>query len=203
MRRIILTAIAALGLSVGGCDRDSDGDRAPSVRPARPWSSRKRASTPCRRKSRRWRARNGARRQTTTRARSPAICASASQGRRGGPVVFAFATGVTVAAQPYNVVPADSRSGVGGQSFAAVLGGDPRVNAYLYRVHRRERDASSAAQGGLCGESGDALSGGQRVRRWQRALGVQDRGVPRRCAAAVERTIRNSATPIRLHGAVT
>ena len=48
--------------------------------------------------------------------------------------MFAFANGITVRAQAYNVVPADSRSGVGGQSFAAVLGGDPRVEAYLYRV---------------------------------------------------------------------
>jgi hypothetical protein len=66
--------------------------------------------------------------------------------------VFAFATGITVTAQPYNVVPADSRSGVGGQSFAAVLGGDPRVEAYLYRVEA-ENVTNSASRGGLCGEA--------------------------------------------------
>jgi hypothetical protein len=66
-------------------------------------------------------------------------------------VIFAFANGITVRAQPYNMVPADSRSGVGGQSFAAVLGGDPRVNAFLYRV-LDENVTRSAAQGGLCGE---------------------------------------------------
>jgi hypothetical protein len=73
------------------------------------------------------------------------------EGTRGGPVIFAFANGITVRAQPYNMVPADSRSGVGGQSFAAVVGGDPRVNVYLYRV-LEETVTSSAAQGGLCGE---------------------------------------------------
>lgn len=73
------------------------------------------------------------------------------EGVRGGPVIFAFANGITVRAQPYNVVPADSRSGVGGQSFAAVLGGDPRVNVHLYRV-LDENVTRSAAQGGLCGQ---------------------------------------------------
>lgn len=67
---------------------------------------------------------------------------------RGGPVVFAFANGITIRAQAYSVVPADTRSG--GQSLAAVMGGDPRVNAYLYRV-LEESTAQSAAQGGLCG----------------------------------------------------
>ena len=70
--------------------------------------------------------------------------------QRGGPVIFAFATGVTVRAQPIADVPADQRSGVGGQSFAAVLGGDPRVDAHLYRV-LDEQVAHSAPQGGLCG----------------------------------------------------
>ena len=69
---------------------------------------------------------------------------------RGGPVVFAFANGVTITAQPIHVAPADSRSGVGGQSFAAVMGGDPRVDAHIYRVVA-ENLTRSASQGGLCG----------------------------------------------------
>lgn len=71
--------------------------------------------------------------------------------QRGGPIVFAFATGVTVRAQAYQEAPADRRSDVGGQSFAAVLGGDPRVDAYLYRV-LDETVAQSAPLGGLCGQ---------------------------------------------------
>ena len=67
------------------------------------------------------------------------------------PALFVALTyGVTVTAQPYAVEPADSRSGVGGQSFAAVMGGDPRVDAWLYRV-LDEGVTPSAAQGGLCG----------------------------------------------------
>lgn len=72
------------------------------------------------------------------------------EGPRGGPVVFAFATGITISAQPIGVSPADARSGVSGQSFAAAMGGDPRVDAYLYRVVS-ENLAASAPQGGLCG----------------------------------------------------
>jgi hypothetical protein len=69
---------------------------------------------------------------------------------RGGPVIFAFANGITISAQPIAVAPADSRSGIGAQSFAAVLGGDPRVDAHLYRVESEVVTASARA-GGLCG----------------------------------------------------
>ncbi|HVZ99850.1 MAG TPA: hypothetical protein VG841_06005 [Caulobacterales bacterium] len=71
------------------------------------------------------------------------------EGVRGGPVVFAFANGVTIRAQPINVAPSDQRSGVDGQSFAAVLGGDPRVDTHLYRV--LEENISRSAGQGLCG----------------------------------------------------
>ncbi len=74
------------------------------------------------------------------------------EGARGGPVIFAFANGITITAQPYDVTPANSRSGVGGQSLAAVLGGDPRVDVYLYRVEN-ENVSASAVRGGLCGEA--------------------------------------------------
>lgn len=73
-------------------------------------------------------------------------------GVRGGPVIFAFANGITIEAQPYEVAPADSRSGVGGQSFAAVLGGDPRVDTHLYRV-LNENVSRTATLGGLCGDA--------------------------------------------------
>lgn len=69
---------------------------------------------------------------------------------RGGPVVFAFANGVTIRAQPYQQIQSSSRSGVGGQSYAAVLGGDPRVDAWLYRV--LDENVASSASRGLCGD---------------------------------------------------
>lgn len=73
-------------------------------------------------------------------------------GARGGPVVFAFATGVTVRAQPNAVSPASNRSGVEGRSFAQLYGGDPRVDTHLYRV-LDETVSASAPRGGLCGTS--------------------------------------------------
>jgi len=150
MRRIILTAIAALSLGVSGCDRDRGDNTVPGERPVTVVEPETRVDTvpqeePAIARSQ-WRAANEDARTVTGNLRV------SLQGRRGGPLAFAFATGITVVAQPYNVVPADSRSGVGGQSFAAVLGGDPRVDAYLYRVVS-ENVTNSAARGGLCGEA--------------------------------------------------
>ncbi len=71
-------------------------------------------------------------------------------GARGGPVVFAFATGVTVRAQPMSVSPSSGRSGVAGRSFASLHGGDERVDTHLYRVIE-ETVSGSAPRGGLCG----------------------------------------------------
>jgi hypothetical protein len=149
MRTLLLAALAALSLTAAGCSRENEGDQ-----PDRP-----RGSTVIEPETRvdvvpqeepavartQWRAASDTARRVSGNLRV------SIESTRGGPVIFAFANGITVRAQPYNMVPADSRSGVGGQSFAAVLGGDPRVNAFLYRV-LDENVTSSAAQGGLCGE---------------------------------------------------
>ncbi|MGD9966359.1 MAG: hypothetical protein AB7T59_07550 [Hyphomonadaceae bacterium] len=152
MRRILITAIAVLSAALAACDR-SDGEKGiPGERAQTQVEAETRVDTvaqeePALARSQ-WRAANDDARAVTGNLRV------SLQGRRGGPLAFAFATGITVVAQPYNVVPADSRSGVGGQSFAAVLGGDPRVEAYLYEVETgNERVAPSAPRGGLCGEA--------------------------------------------------
>mgnify|MGYP001179135406 CR=1 FL=1 len=150
MRKIILTAFAALAFGVSACDRDRSASTVPGERPETIVEAETRVDTvpqeePAIARSQ-WRAANEDARAVTGNLRV------SLQARRGGPLVFAFATGVTVTAQPYNVVPADSRSGVGGQSFAAVLGGDPRVQVYLYRVIS-ENVTPSAPRGGLCGEA--------------------------------------------------
>lgn len=151
MRRIVLAA-ALIGLCLGasGCDRNRGDSTVPGERPQTQVEAEVRVDTvpqeePAVARSQ-WRAANEDARTQTGNLRV------SLKERRGGPVVFAFATGVTVEAEPYRVVPADSRSGVGGQSFAAVLGGDPRVDAYLYRV-RVENVTTSASRGGLCGEA--------------------------------------------------
>lgn len=149
MRRILITAIAVLGAALSACERVGD-EKLPGDRPQTQVEAETRVDTvpqeePAIARSQ-WRAANDDARTVTGNLRV------SLQGRRGGPLAFAFATGITVTAQPYSVVPADSRSGVGGQSFAAVLGGDPRVDAYLYRVNS-ENVTTSAARGGLCGEA--------------------------------------------------
>ena len=150
MRQIFIAAIAVFGLTLAACDRDRGDSTVPGERPQTVVEAETRVDTvpqeePAIARSQ-WRAANDDARTITGNLRV------SLQGRRGGPLAFAFATGITVVAQPYNVVPADSRSGVGGQCFAAVLGGDPRVDTYLYRVVS-ENVTNSAARGGLCGEA--------------------------------------------------
>jgi hypothetical protein len=149
MRSLVL-AIAAFGLMLGGCNRDNEGDQAPTVRRSTVVEPEIRGVDVVPQEEpavarQQWRAASDTSRTISGNLRVSIL------GNRGGPVVFAFANGVTIQAISYSVVPADSRSGVGGQSFAAVLGGDPRVNAYLYRV-QAENVTSSASRGGLCGE---------------------------------------------------
>lgn len=150
MRTVLLAALAGLSLLAAGCNRNNEGEEI----------QRPRGSTVVEPETRvdvvpqeepavartQWRAVSDTARRVSGNLRV------SIESTRGGPVIFAFANGVTVRAQPYNMVPADSRSGVGGQSFAAVVGGDPRVNAYLYRVLDENVTNSAAAQGGLCGE---------------------------------------------------
>ncbi len=148
MRTLLLAALAALSLTAAACSRQDEGNKPDRPRGATVIEPETRVDVvpqeePTVARSQ-WRAASDVARRATGNLRV------SLEGVRGGPVVFAFANGITVRAQPYNVVPADSRSGVGGQSFAAVLGGDPRVSAYLYRV-LDENVTRSAAQG-LCGE---------------------------------------------------
>lgn len=150
MRGLMLAAVAALGLSVAACGDGNNDGSAPRVRTTTIVEPEVRVDTvpqeePAVARSQ-WRAVSDSARSVTGNLRV------SLEGNRGGPLIFAFANGVTVRAQPYEVKPADTRSGVGGQSFAAVLGGDPRVDVWLFRVIN-ENVSSSAAQGGLCGDA--------------------------------------------------
>lgn len=149
MRVWAIAAIAALSILSAGCNRRDEVEQTPRSRASTIVEPETRVDTvpqeePAVARSQ-WRVGNDQARNVTGNLRV------SLEANRGGPVIFAFATGVTIRAQPYAVSPADARSGVGGQSFAAVLGGDPRVDVYLYRV-LNENVTPSAAQGGLCGE---------------------------------------------------
>jgi len=148
MKRMIAAAFAALALIGAGCSRGEDGDEEPAIRASTVVVPETRVDAvpheePAVARAQ-WRAVGDAARAVTGNLRV------SIERNRGGPLIFAFATGVTVRAQPYSVVPADTRSGVGGQSYAALLGGDPRVDVHLYRV-LSENVTTSAPQGGLCG----------------------------------------------------
>ncbi len=149
MRGVVLTALAVLCLALGGCNRNDDESKGPRPHGSALTEPDTRdpdvvpQEEPAVARSQ-WRAASDTARRVSGNLRV------SIEGRRGGPVIFAFATGVTVRAQPYAEVAADSRSGVGGQSFAAVMAGDPRVKAYLYRV-LDENVTESAPAGGLCG----------------------------------------------------
>ncbi|MEJ0058586.1 MAG: hypothetical protein WDM79_02885 [Terricaulis sp.] len=142
----IFLAVAALA----GCNRESQSDRPSNVRASTVVDPELRVDAvpqeePAVARSQ-WRASNDAAREVVGNLRV------SIESVRGGPLVFAFASGVTIRAQSISVVPSDQRSGVGAQSFAAVLGGDPRVDAHIFRVIE-ENVTNSAAQGGLCGEA--------------------------------------------------
>jgi hypothetical protein len=148
MRGLAFAAALIAALAVTGCDRRDSRSDTPSVRPSTVVEPETRVDAvpqeePAVARSQ-WRAVSDNARQVVGNLRV------SLERSRGGPVVFAFANGVTVTAQPISVVAADSRSGAGGQSFAALMGGDPRVEAYLYRV-QAENLTRSATQGGLCG----------------------------------------------------
>lgn len=150
MRVWAIAVLAALSVVSAGCNRRDEVERAPTTRASTIVEPETRVDTvpqeePAVARSQ-WRAAND-------QARSVAGNLRVSlEGNRGGPLIFAFANGITIRGQPFDVSPADARSGVGGQSFAAVLGGDPRVDVYLYRV-LNENVTQSAVQGGLCGEA--------------------------------------------------
>jgi len=149
MRGVVVAAMAAV-LALGACQRERSDEKLPGERPVTQVEAETRVDAvpqeePAVARSQ-WRASSEQARSVTGNLRV------SLEGRRGGPVVFAFANGITVRAQPYNVVPADQRSGAGGQSFAAILAGDPRVETYLYRV--LDENLIPGRQAGLCGEDG-------------------------------------------------
>ncbi len=147
MRGVLVAAMAAM-LALSACQRERGGETLPGERPKTVVEAETRVDAvpeeePAVARSQ-WRASSEQARTVTGNLRV------SLDGRRGGPVVFAFANGITVRAQSYNVVPADQRSGSGGQSFAAILNGDPRVQAHLYRVQSENLIPGRSA--GLCGE---------------------------------------------------
>jgi hypothetical protein len=151
MRSVIVGLMAAAAIVTSGCSRQDHAQSGPAIRPQTivapentPVDAVPQEEPAVSRQQ--WRAVNDRTRNTTGNLRV------SIERERGGPLVFAFATGITIEAQAYAAAPADSRSGAGGQSLAALQGGDPRVSSYLYRVIHETLAPTAAQQGGLCGK---------------------------------------------------
>src|SRR5262245_35562448 len=111
MRGILLAALM-FGVALGACTRQPNSDSLPGERPVTTVTPDRRVDAvaqeePAVARSQ-WRAVSEEARTNTGNLRV------SLEGNRGGPVIFAFANGVTIRAQPYNVVPANQSSGAGG-----------------------------------------------------------------------------------------
>lgn len=148
--RASLLALAVLAC-VGGCDRVGD-NAAPAVneRPDRsaPVTSPEGVAVVATAEP--GAARNRWQAQTElTRTVTGNLTASLESGR-GGPLILAFATGITLKMERVaDQLGADRTGSPGAVTFSTVLGADPNAKAFVYKVID-ETIASSAPAGGLC-----------------------------------------------------
>jgi hypothetical protein len=68
---------------------------------------------------------------------------------RGGPLVMAFANGLTLRMERIAEHVGADRTGSGGATFAATLGADPNAGVFVYRI-ADERIYTTAVRGGVC-----------------------------------------------------
>ncbi|MDX2233242.1 MAG: hypothetical protein NW200_01975 [Hyphomonadaceae bacterium] len=68
---------------------------------------------------------------------------------RGGPLVLAFANGITMRLERVADQLGADRTGSANVTFSSTLGADPNAQVFIYRV-ADERLADSASRGGLC-----------------------------------------------------
>lgn len=157
MRGIRAAAAVALGLclSLGavGCDQVSDtfgrvlGGGASQSSGHNGWSETRIADVATGEPGKdrlQWRAGDD-----RTRTALGNLTASQPDGR-SGPLVLAFANGVTVSLETTALVTGADKTFPNGDSFAQVLGGDPKAGVYIYKIADENVD-QVAVQGGLCG----------------------------------------------------
>ena len=68
---------------------------------------------------------------------------------RGGPLILAFASGITLRLERVADQVGADRTGAGGVTFSSILGADPNAGVFIYRV-ADETISPSAQGGGLC-----------------------------------------------------
>lgn len=151
LKRLAAAGAIGLALALGGCGRDA-GETA-AVRPSDTVAGpRTQADTRVDqvatgepgRDRRQWRTGSD-----TARVVTGNLTASQPEGP-GGPLVLAFANGVTAYLTVIGLRTGRDQTGGMGGDFARTLGSEPDAGVYIYRV-TRERVDRTAPRGGLCG----------------------------------------------------
>jgi hypothetical protein len=143
--------VLASVLALGGCDEffgaKSSSPTAPNVPSPLVTSPdtdvSETASAEPGRDRRQWRAAS-----TTARALTGNVTTSSAG--RGGPLLLAYATGITITAERDATMKASSPIYPGSESFAEKMNVDRQADVYLYRVVDEQLSPSAAKAGGLC-----------------------------------------------------
>lgn len=93
---------------------------------------------------RQWRA-------TSASARSLTGNVTTSTQGRAGPLLLAYANGITITAERDATMKASAPMFPGAASFAETMNVDRQADVYLYRVTDEQLSPSAARSGGLCG----------------------------------------------------
>jgi hypothetical protein len=142
-----------LALALAACDQLAGGNSASAPAPRRDPSAlvtkpitdvEEIASAEPGRDRRQWRPLNDA----STR-QTGAVTTSLANGR-SGPLMLAFANGITVAAERQAELKASVSIGGGKPSFAEAMAINPQAKVYVYRVVEEQLSPIAARTGGLC-----------------------------------------------------
>lgn len=144
---------AILALALGACDQLTGGNSATTA-PARPDPTAlvtrpdtnvdEIASAEPGRDRRQWQART-----PTTQRVTGSVTTSLANGR-SGPLILAFANGITITAERDAELRGSVSIGGGKPSFAEAMGGDSSARVYVYRVADEQLSPIAARAGGLC-----------------------------------------------------
>lgn len=142
-----------LALALGACDQLPGGDSAktPAAKPdptalvTRPDTNVDEiASAEPGRDRRQWHA------QSPAATRITGSVTTSLSGGRSGPLILAFANGITVTAERDAELRGSVSIGGGKPSFAEAMSGDPSARVYVYRVADEQLSPIAARTGGLC-----------------------------------------------------
>ncbi len=150
---LVLASVLGSVLALGGCDEffgkksssSPSAPNAPSPLVTSPNTDvEETASAEPGRDRRQWRA-------SSANARSLTGNVTTSTEGRGGPLLLAYATGITITADREALMKASSPMFAGAGNFADKMKVDRQADVYVYRVSDEQLSPSAAKAGGLCG----------------------------------------------------